>query len=115
LPLLAGPRRPGQGFPKVATTCARQSGPRTTVFESTPAYPGQPCPAPSSMDEVAAEVRTLPRGRTIEDVFEQLDAIQGATGAPTRRLGRRPDGVACFNFMYRRVTEEVHRDLGRFE
>jgi Family of unknown function (DUF5995) len=67
------------------------------------------------MDEVAAQIRTLGRSRTIEDVFEELDAIQGATGAPIRRLGRRPDGVACFNFMYRRVTEEVHRDLGRFE
>jgi Family of unknown function (DUF5995) len=70
---------------------------------------------PTSMDQLAAQIRTLDPDRAIEDVLGAMRAIQQIVGPPTTALGRPLDGVACFNFMYRRVTEEVHRDLSRFE
>jgi hypothetical protein len=70
---------------------------------------------------VAERVRALDPHRTMDDVVARLLEIERERNgyrnpaARRRRLRRRPDGVACFNYMYLRVTEEVRRSLGRGE
>src|SRR5689334_13891294 len=70
---------------------------------------------PASMAAVAECVRALDRGRRLDDVAARLREIERERGPARRRLGRRPDGVACFNFMYLRVTETVRASLADFE
>lgn len=81
---------------------------------------------PSSMVDVADRVRTLEAGRSIDAVAARLleierekDGYRNPDRRPgsrrVRRVVKRPDGVACFNFMYLRVTEEVRRRLPEFE
>jgi hypothetical protein len=78
---------------------------------------------PTSMSAIAERVRTLDRRRSMDDVAARLLEIERERdgyrnperGAVRRRLRRQPDGVACFNYMYLRVTEEVRDSLGRFE
>ena len=74
---------------------------------------------PESMTAVAARVRQLDRERTVADVGARLLEIErekrGYRDPGRRPLQRRPDGVACFNYLYLSVTEHV-RDAGaRFE
>src|SRR3954454_5773386 len=72
-------------------------------------------PWPTTMQGIADRVRLLERSRSMTDVIEQLLEIERETRGPRapgrstleRRLGRRPDGVACFNYMYLRVSESV--------
>jgi hypothetical protein len=71
---------------------------------------------------VAEVVRGLDHGRTLGAVVEDLLAIERAEDGyanPDRRrrmrLRRRPDGVACFNYLYLRVTQRVLAELPRFE
>jgi hypothetical protein len=74
---------------------------------------------PASMAGVAERVRTLEPERTLEAVADRLREIEREKhgyGDPSRgRLARRPDGVACFNYLYLRVTEEVLGSRGSFE
>ena len=74
---------------------------------------------PATMAGVAERVRALEPDRTVETVADRLRAIERdrrGYGDPTRgRLARRPDGVACFNYLYLRVTEEVVRSRASFE
>ncbi len=72
------------------------------------------------MCEVAERVRGLRSDRTVDDVIARLVAIErerdGYRNPDGRRRRRRhPDGVACFNYMYLRVTEEVQRRAAAFE
>jgi hypothetical protein len=78
--------------------------------------------AVDSMKAVANRVRELDRERTVAEVAERLIAIEREKGGyrdPTRRrrpgLRRRPDGVACFNYLYLRVTENVRDARASFE
>jgi hypothetical protein len=74
---------------------------------------------PASMTGVAARVRTLDPDRGIDSVRARLLEIeqekQGYRDPRRRRFQRRPDGVACFNYLYLRVTEEVRNSKVRFE
>jgi Family of unknown function (DUF5995) len=78
---------------------------------------------PDSMKAVADRVRELDRERTVADVAERLIAIEREKRGyrdPTRRrrrpgLRKRPDGVACFNYLYLRVTENVRDARASFE
>jgi uncharacterized protein DUF5995 len=74
---------------------------------------------PASMTGVAARVRTLDRDRGIDSVRARLLEIeqekQGYRDPRRRRFQHRPDGVACFNYLYLRVTEEVRNSKVRFE
>ena len=71
------------------------------------------------MAGVADLVRGLPRGRRMEDLAARLVDIErerhGYRDPARRPFQRRPDGVACFNFMYLCVTEAVRDALERFE
>ena len=79
--------------------------------------------APDSMSAVADRVRTLDRERTVAEVADRLIAIEREKHGyrdPDRRrrrpgLRRRPDGVACFNYLYLRVTENVRDARASFE
>jgi Family of unknown function (DUF5995) len=71
---------------------------------------------PTSMTELAIRLRSLDPGRPVEAVIERLREIErerGGYGSPNRR--RRPDGVACFNYMYLHVTERIQASAHRFE
>ena len=78
---------------------------------------------PTSMVDLAAQIRGLDRRRTIEDVIAAQIAIEQARdgfrnparNALRRRVRRAPDGVAAFNFMYLSVTEAISAQLHRFE
>jgi hypothetical protein len=79
---------------------------------------------PTSMAEVAARVARLSRQADVADVVARLDEIErdrdgffAAGGSPADRAARRPapDGVACFNGMYLRVTQGVRDALAEFE
>jgi hypothetical protein len=76
---------------------------------------------PQSLTDLADRVRMLDRGRTMDEVIARLLQIEREKDGyrnpdrPARRpLRRHPDGVACFNYMYLRVTEEVHRSRASF-
>jgi hypothetical protein len=79
--------------------------------------------APESMKAVADRVRGLDRDRTVAEVAERLIAIEREKGGyrdptPRRRrrgMRRRPDGVACFNYLYLCVTENVRDARASFE
>jgi Family of unknown function (DUF5995) len=80
---------------------------------------------PTSMMGVADRVRELDRNRPLTAVVDRLRAIElekdgylNPDANPTRqrlkRMAKPPDGVACFNFMYLRVTETVLAQLPAF-
>jgi hypothetical protein len=77
----------------------------------------------ASMPEVAQRVRGLDRARRIDAVAARLLEIERERdgyrspdrGAVRSRLRRRPDGVACFNYMYLSVTETVRDAMHEFE
>jgi hypothetical protein len=72
---------------------------------------------PSSISDLGARVATLDRARTIDDVYARMLAIETtlngywnpAAGGPDARRAHKPlpDGVACFNGLYLKVTEAV--------
>jgi hypothetical protein len=71
------------------------------------------------MCDVAERVRGLEPGRTVDDVVARLLAIERerdgyANPERRRRRYRHPDGVACFNYMYLRVTQEVQQRAAEF-
>jgi Family of unknown function (DUF5995) len=76
---------------------------------------------PTTMNGVADRVRVLDRGLRVATVADRLLGVEAElNGIRTRtgfkaRLGRHPDGVACFNFLYLTVTEQVGAAIGRFE
>jgi hypothetical protein len=77
------------------------------------------------MPMLAERVSLVPANRTVHEVVDRLTAIEQKLdgffspegGGPAVRRGRRPlpDGVACFNGMYLRVTEAVRDELPQFE
>jgi hypothetical protein len=75
------------------------------------------------MLDLAGQIRGLERTRKFDDVIARLLEIERARdgyanparNALRRRIRRAPDGVACFNFMYLRVTQAVNRRLSSFE
>ena len=74
---------------------------------------------PASMTAVANRVSALDRDRGVDAVAARLLEIErerrGYRDPSRRRLQRRPDGVACFNYLYLRVTEEVRDSHAGFE
>jgi hypothetical protein len=80
---------------------------------------------PASMQALADRVRLVPANRTVDEVVERLTTIEQELdgffsptgGGPLARRDRPPlpDGVACFNGMYLRVTEAVRDELPQFE
>src|SRR3954451_14831656 len=80
---------------------------------------------PTSMQTLSDRVAAVPADRTVGDVVAELTAIETqldgffspAGGGPAARRDRPPlpDGVACFNGMYLRVTEAVRDALPTFE
>jgi hypothetical protein len=62
------------------------------------------------MDAVVARLLEIEREK---DGYRNPDRRPGSRRF--RRMAKRPDGVACFNFMYLRVTEEVRRRLPEFQ
>ena len=80
---------------------------------------------PESMPQLAERVSLVPVNRTVGEVVDRLTAIEQeldgffspAAGSPAARRDRPPlpDGVACFNGMYLRVTEAVRDELPAFE
>jgi hypothetical protein len=80
---------------------------------------------PQSMNALAERVSLVPANRTVDEVVEKLTAIERDLdgffspdgGGPAARRDRPPlpDGVACFNGMYLRVTEAVRDELPNFE
>lgn len=80
---------------------------------------------PSSMPALAERVSLVPANRTVDEVVERLTAIETSLDGffappaldPAARRDRPPlpDGVACFNGMYLRVTESVRDALDTFE
>jgi hypothetical protein len=76
---------------------------------------------PDSTAELCARVARLDRTRRVEEVLARmrhhetrLDGYWGADGGgPEARRRRRPlpDGVACFNGLYLKVTEAVAQEL----
>jgi hypothetical protein len=78
--------------------------------------------SPISMTQLAEQVRSLERQRPLDAVVERLleiererDGYRNPDRPNGRRLRRRPDGVACFNYMYLCVTERVRDQLSSFE
>ena len=77
------------------------------------------------MDDVAAAVRGLDPGTTIESVVSRLQTHERSAdgffnpdgSGPAARAERRPppNGVACFNGLYLRVTEAVRDSRSDFE
>ncbi|MDA0164042.1 DUF5995 family protein [Solirubrobacter ginsenosidimutans] len=75
------------------------------------------------MQDLAGQIHGLERTRTFADVISSLLEIERARdgyanparNALRRRVRRAPDGVACFNFMYLRVTQAVNSRLATFE
>src|ERR1044071_2704227 len=78
---------------------------------------------PTSMLDLAGQIHGLQRTRTFDDVIADLLEIERARDGYAnparsklrRRIRRAPDGVACFNFMYLRVTQAVNGRLPQFE
>jgi hypothetical protein len=81
---------------------------------------------PTSMLGVVERVRGLDPNRPLKDVVTRLLEIEREKDGyrnPARRraswrlwrIANPPDGVACFNFMYLRVTEEVLKRLRTFQ
>ena len=76
---------------------------------------------PTTMTGVADRVRELDRGLRVATVADRLLGVEAElNGIRTRtgleaRLGRHPDGVACFNYLYLSVTEQVGAATERFE
>ena len=80
---------------------------------------------PKSMQQLAAQVSLVPQNRTVDEVVDRLTGIEreldgffspdGAGPAARRDRPPLPDGVACFNGMYLRVTEAVRDALPTFE
>jgi Family of unknown function (DUF5995) len=62
---------------------------------------------PTTMAGVAERVRGLDPSRPLNAVVADLGAIE-------RDRRRTRDGIAAFNFMYRRVTEQVNARLAEF-
>jgi hypothetical protein len=90
------------------------------VLVDTPTLPAASWP--TSMLQLADRVRAFDPDRSLDDVIERMleiererDGYRNPDRRRRRRLRRAPDGVACFNYMYLRVSEEVRRSLGRFE
>jgi hypothetical protein len=77
----------------------------------------------ASMTELAVEIRELDRERAIDEVVRRLLEIERQRdgyrnpdrGRRPRRPGWRPDGVACFNYMYLCVTERVRDRADEFK
>ena len=77
------------------------------------------------MPALAERVSLVPANRTVDEVVDRLTSIERDLdgffspdgGGPEARRGRPPlpDGVACFNGMYLRVTEAVRDELPNFE
>ena len=77
------------------------------------------------MQALAERVSLVPANRTVDEVVDRLTAIERELdgffspdgGGPEARRDRPPlpDGVACFNGMYLRVTEAVRDELPNFE
>jgi len=77
------------------------------------------------MDGVAARVRELDRGATIESVVARLEGYERAAdgffnpdgSGPAARAERQPppNGVVCFGGLYLRVTEAVRDSVASFE
>src|SRR3954453_8410856 len=80
---------------------------------------------PTSMRTLAQRVSRVPADRTVEEVLDRLTSMEETLdgffsplgGGPAARRDRHPlpDGVACFNGMYLRVTEAVRDALPTFE
>ena len=80
---------------------------------------------PDSMRALSLRVRALPTDTTVGHVVDRLTGIERdldgffapGGGGPAARRDRPPlpDGVACFNGMYLRVTEAVRDALPTFE
>jgi hypothetical protein len=80
---------------------------------------------PQSMKTLSERVSLVPANRTVHEVVDRLTAIErdldgfyspDGSGPEARRdHPPLPDGVACFNGMYLRVTEAVRDDLPNFE
>jgi len=80
---------------------------------------------PESMSALSERVSLVPANRTVAEVVDRLTAIEedldgffspaGLGPADRRNHPPLPDGVACFNGMYLRVTEAVRDDLPTFE
>ena len=77
------------------------------------------------MQTLAAQVGRVPADRTVDEVVGRLTEIEESldgfysplAGGPAARRDRPPlpDGVACFNGMYLRVTQAVREALPTFE
>ncbi len=77
------------------------------------------------MKMLAEHVSLVPANRTVDEVVDRLTAIErdlkgffspDGPGPEARRdHPPLPDGVACFNGMYLRVTEAVRDELPNFE
>jgi hypothetical protein len=77
------------------------------------------------MPALAERVSLVPANRSVGEVVDRLTAIEQqldgffspAGDGPDARRGRRPlpDGVACFNGLYLRVTEAVRDERPEFE
>jgi len=80
---------------------------------------------PEDLRALAERVSRLERDRRVADVLTRLRAIEDeldgffspAPGDPVVRKRRKPlpNGVACFNGMYMRVTDAVGRTMPTFE
>src|SRR3954465_14519851 len=80
---------------------------------------------PTSMQTLTERVSLVPADRTVDEVVDRLTDIEekldgfysprGAGPAARRDHPPLPDGVACFNGMYLRVTEAVREALPTFE
>lgn len=80
---------------------------------------------PDSMQALAERVSRVPANRTVDEVVDRLTGIErdldgffspdGSGPVDRRRRPPLPDGVACFNGMYLRVTEAVRDELPNFE
>ena len=77
------------------------------------------------MKALAERVSLVPANRTVDEVVDRLTTIErdldgffspdGAGPEARRDRPPLPDGVACFNGMYLRVTEAVRDELPNFE
>jgi len=77
------------------------------------------------MQALSERVSLVPANRTVEEVVDRLTTIERELdgffspdgGGPDARRERPPlpDGVACFNGMYLRVTQAVRDELPNFE
>jgi hypothetical protein len=80
---------------------------------------------PESMRTLSERVSLVPVNRSVDEVVERLTTIERDLdgffspdgGGPAARRDRPPlpDGVACFNGMYLRVTAAVRDELPNFE